>query len=288
MILNDFSGGLNTRTNLFSLSANQAVECLNVDLSRKWGAIAKRKGFTNVTDTLRAKEPTYGIFGFTSRSGDKKLFSLIPVYNDTNAIGLGQLVISDPFEYSPDTADGAEIQYLATSTHKNHIYTGVAPYWVKWRNNVIGSNGFHVPWISTENGTHDLVPFAPGGIRAVPMNRSAELNGEYRYVVGYYTDCGAEWADTAQGVVSPPVYAYNEMVMITNFPSHTYDTTCRAGDADTGNYDIALYRTKANPGEYGVEDTLWLIKYLADQVGANVDTLWLIDSIPDDSFGAGG
>jgi len=96
-----------------------------------------------------------------------------------------------------------------------------------------------------------------------------------------------------ESYISQPVKAMGEKVLLTYLPVHTINSYCCSSSAP--GYDsisVEVYRTKANPGDITVLDTFFMVgdyNYLKisqyDDTGyVPIDTLRIIDSLPDDSI----
>lgn len=304
----DFKGGLVTNHSRFSLKSNQALECRNWDLSAKIGALVKRKGYVSIFDTVLHNQPDsemVGIYGYTSRSGVRRLMAVMSLDSSatgsgdytspSNMIGLAQIRITDDYEYELLLDNGATALLPDSVTNPfRYIYGGQTPWFVTFRDMVIISNGHQTPFAyGSDNWLRDLKPPTPGGVTITPMNRANSVasspNGEYLYVVGYRSDCGVYWPSAdeyGQGVVSNSIRLKNEMALITGWPRHAIDSACAIAVEADSNLDISLYRTRANPGNFDIADTLWEIFEVVDQDFDYLDTLWIIDSIPDTAFGS--
>jgi len=88
-------------------------------------------------------------------------------------------------------------------------------------------------------------------------------------------------------VVTKPVVAQSENVLLTHFPWQTMASGCAFADAAYNTLDLDIYRTKANPGEITPEDNFYLINTISLTDTSQIDTLHFIDTLSDDSFGHG-
>lgn len=92
------------------------------------------------------------------------------------------------------------------------------------------------------------------------------------------------------GVVTKPVIANSENVLLTNFEWQTIAAGCAFDAAEYDTMDLEIYRTKANPGEINDDDKFWLIKTFnlpaADSFAA-LDTLVYVDTLADSAIGHG-
>ncbi len=294
----DFKGGLVTNHSRFSLKPNQARECLNWDLSVEIGALVKRKGYLKLTDTLLFDEPNIGLYGYTARSGSRRLFGVVGLSSDSTFLGLGEIRASAEYSYALNTTSLIPDD---SNFYRRYFYAGATPWFTNWRNDVVISNGRQSPMIWRDGLIRDLVPISPGGLNITPMKIPVDSGnglsddiegspyGEYRYVLGYKTLCGSEWsADTnySLGVVSAPVKLDHEKAMITDFIWHTIDSTCLSADGDYTDADLAIFRTRANPDYFDETDTLWRVWTETATAVASVDTLWAIDSLADTALGS--
>jgi len=278
VVINDFSGGLATKPGIFHVKPNQAREFYNLASTNK--ALSIRDGYDRIDtayDTVRS------IYNYTQRDGRKRLLGIV----DDSLEGVADLVISEAYEYGIDTADGAVIGF-------SHIYSKGEMFWATWKSDAYWSNGRQRAKIIRDTVVRDMVTLAPGELRTIPIDAGSELDGEYQYVViSFYKSCDtASWYDNYMaGYSSIPIKVIDGRVLITNIPPPAYDTLVDIADT-TGQYSdsvvVAIYRSLAN--EDNTDDTaftyyrVWvdsLVPYGA------LDTLTIIDSIPDDSFGTG-
>jgi hypothetical protein len=192
------------------------------------------------------------------------------------------LVVSDEYSYSLDTSGTAESEYP-------YIYTGETPYWTTWKDDVYFSNGRQVPVVYHNGYARNLVVQAPGEPMIYPMNDTATWgdcpNGEYRYLIRLQPG-GSSTYDVSY--LSHRIKAFNKKIMLTNFISRATDSTLGVDSAAWDSVVLFVYRCTANVGTYQENTTMWAI-YTAslDSIDIRLDTLRVIDSIPDDSLGSG-
>ena len=90
------------------------------------------------------------------------------------------------------------------------------------------------------------------------------------------------------GVVTKPVVAQNENVMLTRFPWQTLAAGCAYDDEGYNALTIDIYRCKANPGKIDYDDKFYKLASIALTDTAQIDTLHYVDTIPDDTLGYSG
>jgi hypothetical protein len=88
----------------------------------------------------------------------------------------------------------------------------------------------------------------------------------------------------AESYVSHPISAYDEYILHANLLFHGVTVTCDTDDNMWNDISFELFRTKANPSKL---DTFWRVAQYVSLTAAELDTLRIIDSIPDDSLGIG-
>jgi hypothetical protein len=91
----------------------------------------------------------------------------------------------------------------------------------------------------------------------------------------------------AESYVSHPISAYEEHILHANLLFHGVTVTCDTADDLWNDISFELFRTKANPGNMNKLDTFWRVAQYVSLTAAELDTLRIIDSIPDDSLGIG-
>ncbi|MBW1921709.1 MAG: hypothetical protein JRI81_16030, partial [Deltaproteobacteria bacterium] len=95
-------------------------------------------------------------------------------------------------------------------------------------------------------------------------------------------------ASFRESYITQPLIAFNEKIMHKDFVFHTVDTLCDSTDNCWDDITLELYRTRAYPGNNIDDlDTFFRIDYRSNITKSVLDTLRLIDSIPDDSLGSG-
>lgn len=273
--LRDFGGGLNVRD--FLIASNQATECLNWDLSTR--ELQPRLGFDSIAD---AHDTIRGIYNYTQRNGEKRIIGLV---DNPNIEGLCDIVLSAAYAYTLDTSDGAIILF-------NHIYPET-PFYATWKGDGFISTGRGNPYIIRDTACRDLSVLAPGAPRVVPIDQRANwdgdtLNGpdgEYLYFTIINADTNVlTWSGSA---LSANIQLNNQKALITGFYHRTLDTFWQAGDTTSPNWDsvgLSVYRSYANPPED--LDSIFFYKIESLMVHVDVlDTLKIIDSVPDDSLG---
>jgi hypothetical protein len=88
-------------------------------------------------------------------------------------------------------------------------------------------------------------------------------------------------------VVTKPVIANKENVLLTHFPWQTIVEGCAFDDAAYDDLTLDIYRTKANPGNIDVKDNFFLISSINLTDALEMDTLTYIDTLADSAIGHG-
>lgn len=88
-----------------------------------------------------------------------------------------------------------------------------------------------------------------------------------------------------ESYISPPVRVYQEKIMLTNFLFHAISVNCDTTDSNWDNIYIELYRSRANADKINENDTFFQIVNYQNLTAAIVDTLHIIDSVPDTLLG---
>lgn len=185
IVLNDFTGGLDTKTNPLNLQPKFATICTNIDLSRNGGAISPRKGYLNLLpgqDSVWGNAPTIGIFAFrradgvrricgiTSQPGDTSLnywANDSPTLNDssncvggqgaacdsitradTDSSGYGYFLASPGLPaIPPGSGSMYYLQDVASRVLYEYVYQGVTPHWTYWNDRAYMTNGRQRPLV---------------------------------------------------------------------------------------------------------------------------------------------
>ncbi len=124
---------------------------------------------------------------------------------------------------------------------------------------------------------HDSLVLRVYYYAAVPKNGYAD-----RITVQKVTD-----ANLNESYITLPIQAFNERIYQRDFTGMTMFKGCDTTDGDYGTLNLKIYRTRANPGDITDLDTFWLVREFGNLDSINLAALTYIDSIPDDSLGAG-
>ena len=185
IVINDFSGGLNTNTSLLRLQPNQGNIFLNWDIGE--GYLTKRKGYLQLLtgkDTVWGDDPTSGIFAIRRADGVGRIYGITSIPGDTAQFtywtsdagtlgdssgcpgGLGascdSTTSADPPDSTgygmflaspglPATPPGSGSMYyfqdVASRVLYNYVYQGVTPHWTYWNDRAYMTNGRQRPLV---------------------------------------------------------------------------------------------------------------------------------------------
>lgn len=159
-VFSDFSGGLNSKQNSFSLPINQGSTVQNIRFDDKRGALVKRETLL-VYGTAHATEPITGLHRFYLDSGDKLL-----LVNHGNKIDKG------------DDSSGV-FTNIYTVTDSDRRWK-----WLTWKNTAIGMDGYNNPvkYDGTSASAANL-----GTPLAIVSSTAGNPNGTYTYKVACYS-----------------------------------------------------------------------------------------------------
>lgn len=211
IVINDFSGGLNTNTSLLRLKPNQGNIFLNWDIGE--GYLTKRKGYMQLLpllagpwpagDTLAGDDPTIGLFAFRRADGVRRICGIVSQAGDTSgassdSTGLGWFLASPGLvAFPPGSGAYYYFQEDVSRRYYNYVYQGVTPHWTYWNDRVYMTNGRQRPLVfhpynefGQDGYVRELVPLTPGEPLIVPLDVTGNLNGEYFYMIGHSSSCG--------------------------------------------------------------------------------------------------
>ena len=160
-VIDNFSGGIDSKTNNFSLKPNKGDIVENLRFADKLGSLTKRDNL-NVYGTADAVEPITGLWRYYALNGDKLLIA----------------VHGDQIDKGADTTGVfTKILDLTTTSKKWQFVT--------WHNIVIGSDGYNQP--IKYDGSSASATYL-GSLLAIDAGSgSGPVTGSYSYKVGCYS-----------------------------------------------------------------------------------------------------
>ncbi len=160
-VLQNFSGGLNTKLNPYELPPSQATTAENIRFNKSLHSISKRDNL-NTYGIASAADPITGIFRHYMKDGSKVLIvthgSEIDKGNDT-------------------TGTFSKILSLTTGGHNWQ--------WVTWHNIAIGTDGYNAP--VKYDGTSSSATYLGSCLATDHGSGSGPVTGSYTYKVTFYT-----------------------------------------------------------------------------------------------------
>lgn len=157
--------GVDHSKSLFLLPAGVATECINFDLGQTEGVANKRDGYSYISDM---EGTVAGIFAFTKRNGQKRLFI------SRDELNYQTLYYSNPNSYNAKLNLGYSYGYRES-----------VPFWLVYNEILIYTDGKTPPL--RYNGTNvDLLVEPPPGHWAISvenpyLSTTNVLNGDYYY-----------------------------------------------------------------------------------------------------------
>ncbi|MEW6014160.1 MAG: hypothetical protein AB1690_02435 [Candidatus Zixiibacteriota bacterium] len=238
----NFSGGMNSVDNIFSVPPEQAQIVRNWNLDRYPGSLYPRPGFHALTSALPNHNEISAIFSHRFSNGQGYLFEVLRI----NTGYYADLKVSEPFSYD------------CTDSLYSYLYptTGI---WTVWNDDILFCNGRNRPLIisgAPSTMTADYVtPLAPGQAEVITLKQSGNLNGVYRYAFVAEVPCSTNYAFSKWcGPLSAPVRALNERILIQNLYPQIADSVCVA----PGALDFLLVRTRGDHNNFDT-DSLFVI-----------------------------
>lgn len=219
-----------------------------------------------------------GLYAFYSKPTTKLLMYVVPGFGAKNQ--WSSLYSSKASQYEPSIL------------LSDFIYKGETPLWETWNNWVYIALPRQRPMISNGTRTAMMVPRAPGQLEIVPAQPDTPtgawtIDGAPRYgLFRRHADTGAGEGNrmTKVGKISHAVPLYNEWGLIYGFPREASDANNNAVRSDSVLLD--LVRTRGDPNSPPKEfDSLFLIATITSGDPSILDTLKIIDSVPNDSLG---
>lgn len=212
--INDFSGGINTKSNQFSIPKDKGDIAENVRFGTKLKSLSKRDNL-NVYGTADATEQITGMHRHYAKNGDKVL------------------VVShgDEIEKGNDTTgDFTNILNLTSGDHKWQFVT--------WHDIVIGSDGYNQP--IKYDGSSASATYLGSLLATDAGSGSGPVTGSYTYKVSCYSATKEVLLNTASNTFSANGNDIN-LSMIPVCPDTILSTTT------TGR---KIYRTESNGSTY--------------------------------------
>jgi len=159
-VFSDFSGGLNSKQNSFSLPLNQGTVVQNIRFDDKKGALVKRQPLL-LYGTAHATSPITGMHRFYLDSGDKIL-----LVNYGNTISKGN-----------DQSGVFTSIYTVTDSDRKW-------QWLTWKNIAIGMDGYNYP-VKYDGSSASATNL--GAPLAIASSTAGNPNGTYTYKVACYS-----------------------------------------------------------------------------------------------------
>lgn len=245
-----------------------------VDFGVHLGALTRRLGYDSIGQI----------------AGQDSIISIYPVY------------LSDGREYLVITTDSAGVGYgnvYVTNYGSVNLsvdsLTRIMTYWgtqykpsfTTLQDDLYGVNGSHKGFIWNGKIKRSFPLSAPGEVEIYPLDDTGSssvwtLDGEYRYGMVALTpdSAGGMPVRRTMGYISQPIRVKTGRVLIAGFAPLNADTLNDTASAGT----LYIYRTDANPGYLDYSDSLWIVDTVDWGPGTNFDTVYFIDSLPDDSI----
>lgn len=218
-ILDDFSGGLNSKENPITLSKNQGQVVQNVRLDTQLKAITKRSPTLLYGTT--SSNPIIGLFRYYNFSGSKTLLasSLNQIYKGNDLNGVFTSIFNLP---QPSNRE----------------------QWLTWNNQAIMSDGFNAP--VKYDGSSASATYLGSLLATDSGSGGGGVTGVYSYKVSCFTNnsAGAGPFELNLGVASNTITATGNPINLSMIPicEQTY-----LGEPVVGRY---IYRTKAGGSDY--------------------------------------
>ena len=218
-----------------------------------------------------------GLYAFYTKPTTKFLLGVIPGFGSQN-------------QWSALYASESN-KYNLTKKLADFIYKGETPLWETWNGFTYIALPRQRPVITNGTKTTHLVPRAPGQLEIVPAQPrdtgiAFSIDGVVKYAVFRLTadtGVGDRFAMDEIGYISHGVPVFNEWNLIYGFPRSASDSINRAARSDT--VLLLLTRTRGDPqGTQPVIDSFFVIDTIIGDPSI-LDTLKIIDSIPNDSLG---
>lgn len=219
-----------------------------------------------------------GLYAFYSKPTTKLLMGVIPGFGSQN-------------QWSALYASESN-KYNLTKKLADFIYKGETPLWETWNGYTYIALPRQRPMISNGTKTTMLIPRAPGQLEIVPaIPRDTgivySIDGSPKYALFRMhadTGVGDRAAMHEIGYVSHAVPLFNEWALLYGFPHSASDSANTAVRSDT--VLLLLTRTRGDPNGTPLSvDSFFVIDTIIGDP-AILDTLKIIDSIPNDSLGS--
>lgn len=270
--------GLNTADGDLNVDPRFMRKAHNVDFSRYGlNVIGARRG-SSVRMARAGIDSLTGAGAFNRLDGQRQLIFA----QDSSTVGYGSLYT---------TRIGSDSIRNATDTSNRPIK--LVTYWspqapttfTNYRDAVVASNGLQKMVVYDGRVTRTLPIAAPGEILCTPefgtTTGTRSLTGQYRYLVTVFENFAENPNKTdsfmLSGYMSDLVPVSNGSVRITNIQYPNRDSL---GYFGSGPCDVLVWRTKVNPGEIDIYDTLWPLPHLYT-LSDSTTTLTIVDSATD-------
>lgn len=219
LTINDFSGGLNTKSSPMSLSKNQGDIVENLRFDSELGSLTKRDRLVTAY-TNSSNEVSTGLFRFYSSDGTKRTISTHGTKIDKCTDG---------------QATCTEILTLTSGERKWQ--------WLTWNNRAIGTDGYNQPvkWDGSSTSATYL-----GSALATDSGAGSGPNGAYSYKVACYSSSYIVSLDQASNILTVVDNAI-DLSMIPICPDDFL------GESITGR---KIYRTEAGGSTYKLVTTI--------------------------------
>ena len=219
-----------------------------------------------------------GLYAFYIKPTTKLLLGVIPGFGSQN-------------QWSALYASESN-KYNLTKKLADFIYKGETPLWETWNGFTYVALPRQRPIITNGTKTTHLVPRAPGQLEIVPAIRPDSvdeawvIDGSPKYALFRMhadTGVGDRAAMHEIGYVSHAVPLFNEWALLYGFPHSASDSANTAVRSDT--VLLLLTRTRGDPNGTPLSvDSFYVIDTIIGDPSI-LDTLKILDSIPNDSLG---
>lgn len=278
IVISDLEG-VDVSTNPLKLELGRAVKCINWDLSKSRGDLVKRDGFTEFQYGLSGTQINgwfSGLYAYNRTDGQKRLFA---IFNPDSGEATWK---SFPYALLAKTVV-SDNNLIATGSYPWQYY-GAVPKWTTYQNILVHANGLNRPLRYNGAETRSLTEVPPGYFDFAPMKDTGAgaaqtLDGEYYYFFEL------DEPTNSTNFIGPSwrIDVDNDWVVIYNPPhaGSTEDSTLPTSPGpDTIVVDVL--RTRAGAAWLDSVFTIGAWTYLSNDANP-----YYIDSIPDESLGAG-
>ncbi len=229
-----------------------------------------------------------GLYAYIDRSGRKFLASITPGFASGGR--WSALMVSQ------------QSKYQASVRLWPYIYRDETPIWETWKSHMFIALPRQRPLVFDGTRAVPLIPRAPGQLEIIPvttLNTTWKINGLVRYTLleiltngnVVYANDSVLKADSVShtavrvGYVSHEIELDDEHALIFGFPKQAPDSF-HVGREDSVKYYVCRTRGRPFAGEQPFDSLFVIDSIIADTSNNFIDTLVLIDSVPDDSLGS--